>query len=82
MEITETYVTRLNGMTGGNYPQNLSNDVVIDAGYIRESGSSGSTIPQQIQGLASSMRPLILEKIGTDDYIMKLGAGIPYEPTT
>lgn len=53
----------------------------LDANDFRVNGTSGNTIPQGIQGLASTMRPLLLEKIGdSDDYVMQVQAGIPWEP--
>lgn len=56
-------------------------NVWLDANNFYVSGPGGRTIPQEIQSVASTMRPLILERIDeTDDYVMHVEAGIPYEP--
>lgn len=55
--------------------------IFLDAGDFRVNGSTGNTIPQRIQGIANSMRPLIMEQVEeSDNFVMHVGAGIPYDP--
>ena len=81
------YVTDPEG--DGDYNQEFGpvthqhRNLKLDANDFRVNGISGNTIPQGIQGLASTMRPLLLEQIeGTDDYVMLVESGIPYEPVS
>ena len=53
--------------------------LVLDSSDIHLSGSTGPTSGQTLPTIASTMRPLILEQMGeSDDYLMRLGAGIPF----
>lgn len=55
--------------------------VYLDAGDIKREGTTGNSITQELQLVASTMRPLILEQIGdSEDFIMHLGEGISFEP--
>lgn len=55
--------------------------IFLDAGDCKVNGSTGNTIPQSIQGLASSMRPMLLEQIDdSNDFVMHVESGIPYVP--
>lgn len=54
----------------------------LDANDFHVSGQSGNTIPQEIQKVASTMRPMLLEQInGSDDYTMHVESGVPYVPS-
>ena len=82
MAVESTFVTSLNGMTGGTYPRNLNTDVVIDASQIKRQGSSGNNIPKDIQNIAQTMKILELEPIENSDtdFVMKVDTNVPYQP--
>jgi len=57
--------------------------ILLDADDFPVEGTGGDSIADGIQEIAGTVRPLILEQIeDSNEYIMCLGAGIPYEPTT
>lgn len=74
-----TYVSSVNGDAGTFYGY-LDNRVEIDSTNIKIEGTTGNNIVQQMQSIASTMRPMIVEKIDQteSDYVIKVGAGIPY----
>ena len=68
------YVKRINGYAGGP-PLIDDNKIVLDAGDIHITGSSGDSIRTKVQSLANSMRILELEpgKI-KGYYIVRIGS--------
>jgi hypothetical protein len=69
-----TYVKSLNGYNGSR-PFAKNEGVVIDAGDIHISGSTGNTITQEISFLAQSMTILELEQLEPEtDFRIRIGS--------
>ena len=66
-----TYVKSLNGQTEPVWFK--ESGIKVHGDNIRVTGSSGSTVKQKCQSIASSMQTLTVSNISGDDYKISIG---------
>ena len=67
-----TYVKSLNGMTEPHWYD--ESGIKVNGDNIRVTGSSGNTIKQECQSIASNVQMLTVNNISGDDYKIVIGS--------